>query len=374
LKLKIKSFLTALFLTASVASAQVEITPFIGTLLSDDGTNVTLVSGQLLLPNGTNSAPSLARAGAPDNGIYFAGDSVRITTNSILRANFTTTTLALVYPGSAASPAFYVGNDSDSGLFFIGANNPGVTVGGALVMDWEDTNAAGGSADLVTISSTLGIMDSAEDIFRGLSINFTNVDHTDGTVIALSIGSITGDPNADEYAFDIEAGYDDTFRTASTMSFLSLGTGTYIFNDAAGGNRLVFDLNAVKNDQYVAVGDTLSIMDGDDEIIGVQVNMTNADHTGTGNVWAAFKTTDFSEDPDAFETGLLIGNGLDAHWVVNSLTAAPADFPPDQHIAFVVDDNVDYSTGGGNDCAFIAIDDTGNVTVIAILVTDGACP
>lgn len=60
--------------------------------------------------------------------------------------------------------------------------------------------------------------------------------------------------------------------------------------------------------------------------------------------------------------------------VLRAGSTAPTYTPAAGSVSFHVDDNVDYSGGGGNDCAFISRDHTGNVTTIAVLVLNGACP
>jgi hypothetical protein len=47
-------------------------------LLSDDGTNTTLASGQMLLPAGTEAVPALAAAATSTSGFYFNGTSVGV--------------------------------------------------------------------------------------------------------------------------------------------------------------------------------------------------------------------------------------------------------------------------------------------------------
>ncbi|MBF0492797.1 MAG: hypothetical protein HQM15_08455 [Deltaproteobacteria bacterium] len=70
-------------------------------------------------------------------------------------------------------------------------------------------NAAGGSADALTLSGTLGAMDGS-DTFRGIYLNYTNADHTGASneVIGMEIAGITGDAQAKETAMKVGDGWD----------------------------------------------------------------------------------------------------------------------------------------------------------------------
>ena len=78
-------------------------------------------------------------------------------------------------------------------------------------------NAAGGSADALTLSGTLGIMDGADDIFRGIYLNYTNSNHTAGNVFAINIAGITGDADATESAIYIQEGWDSGILSYSPV-------------------------------------------------------------------------------------------------------------------------------------------------------------
>ena len=103
-------------------------------------------------------------------------------------------------------------------------------------------NAAGGSADVLTLSGTLGIMDGS-DTFRGLYLNYTNADHTGSinTVQAISIPTITGDAHATETGIYIGAGWDyagyflsplllggDGSTTKGSLYFYDLDNSAYV--------------------------------------------------------------------------------------------------------------------------------------------------
>ena len=86
-------------------------------------------------------------------------------------------------------------------------------------------NSAGGSADVLTLSGTLGIMDATgTDIFRGIYLNYTNANHTGGTFYGIQIANITGDAEASETAIQIGSGWDEGL--ASYSPILGLGNGS----------------------------------------------------------------------------------------------------------------------------------------------------
>jgi hypothetical protein len=78
-------------------------------------------------------------------------------------------------------------------------------------------NSAGGSANVLTLSGTLGIMDGADDIFRGIYLNYTNSNHTAGNVFAINIAGITGDADATESAIYIQEGWDSGILSYSPV-------------------------------------------------------------------------------------------------------------------------------------------------------------
>lgn len=84
---------------------------------------------------------------------------------------------------------------------------------GALTSNAElsvtKVNAAGGSANALTVSGTLGIMDGS-DTWNGLNIAPTNADHTGSAneVNGIKIADITGDAQATEAAILVGTGWD----------------------------------------------------------------------------------------------------------------------------------------------------------------------
>lgn len=84
----------------------------------------------------------------------------------------------------------------------------GAVVAGNNTITSTSTNAAGGSANPLDITSALGIMNGSDD-YTGIDINLTNADHTgSNTIQGLDISGITGDAQATETAINIGNGWD----------------------------------------------------------------------------------------------------------------------------------------------------------------------
>lgn len=152
-------FLIAFLLAAPLAFGQVEIEPFVSasggftvgtantipkwnatpddlvdSLLSDDNTNVTLASGQFLIPDGTAGAPSMSFAGDPDNGVYLPDtNKLSISTAATERLRFNNNgQLMAIFQGTAANPTFTRLNDFNTGVYFGASDAVLMSAGGTL--------------------------------------------------------------------------------------------------------------------------------------------------------------------------------------------------------------------------------------------------
>lgn len=93
-------------------------------------------------------------------------------------------------------------------------------VGGTL--DFTGVNAAGGSANPIDYTGTLGIMDgTGSDLFQLIDVNLTNANHTGGTAEVINVANITGDANATENAINIGTGWDAALTTGSPIASTS---------------------------------------------------------------------------------------------------------------------------------------------------------
>lgn len=341
--------------------------------------SINIESGQLLLPAGLVGTPSMAWAADNDGtgtGVYRRSADQFSTVVDGVEITRAVSTGLLAISGNVTRPSRAFTNENDTGTWLIGSANMGISVNGALVMDWEDTNAAGASADLVTTSSTTGIMDGA-DIFRGMVIDIESADHTGGAnsnmLIGLDINGIVGDADTKEYGLRFGTGWDSDINfTASGEMIVDLTLVMTLF-DTTTQPKVLINGNISDGGKGMALVNTLLAMTGSGTERGLFLDFTNGDHTSTGNLFYALEVDSITEDPDAFESAAVFGSGFDAHFTLVERGGAYADFPPAGSQAFFVDDNADWSGGGGNDCALVWQDSTGATTVIAIRVTDGPC-
>ncbi len=151
-------------------------TPTLGTTGGDlsiaPATSITSVTGVLLVGNGAVGAPSFGFASDTDTGFYRIGSNnigaavggskvldIATTGLTVTGALSSTTTLAsgttltagtslsvgtIVLSGNGAvgAPAYSFTSDPDTGIYRIGANNLGIAIGGAKVIDIAATTIA----------------------------------------------------------------------------------------------------------------------------------------------------------------------------------------------------------------------------------------
>jgi hypothetical protein len=289
------------------------------------------------LPDGAVGTPSWAFASETNTGAYTTGSGIRFAVDGALEVTLFNDVFAFIGTGTAANPLLTLGNDSNTGLYAIGADNLGLSVGGALVMDWEDTNAAGAGADLVTISSTLGAMDDGADIFRGLNVALTNADHTGGIVYGIDVQGITGDAQATESAIIVGAGWDVVLSTAkvpgattptfnftdATVGFIGLsakdwyeivdlGDEFYWQHDLGPSTimKLSSDpFNQAASSTVLEIEAAVTAMDGSDTKSIFVVDVVNPDHTGSSNVLNGILVDGITADGQATERAASIGSG-----------------------------------------------------------------
>ncbi|MFC1709868.1 beta strand repeat-containing protein, partial [Candidatus Omnitrophota bacterium] len=108
----------------------------------------------------------------------------------------------------------------------------------------EGVNADNGSLNALILQGTLGQMDTSDDVFRGIYLDYTNVDHAAGSVNGITIDSISDDPDAGETGMIIGSGWDNQ------ISLMESDGDTYYTSITAG-------------DQDAYIYYTLPIDDGD---------------------------------------------------------------------------------------------------------------
>jgi hypothetical protein len=335
--------------------------------LSTDGTNITLASGQLLLPNGAVGTPSLSFTNGTTDGIYHSGTDMFFAMNGAAVFRQTDT---YMYVGTGIG---WTG-DTDSVLYRIGADNIGLNVGGALVMDWENTNAAGAGADLVTISSTLGAMDSADDVVRGLWVDLVNANHTNGSFYGIAIDDMTPDANANEYAIYIETTWDIDLVGQTELNLAATAGGGTVNLDLENSNA------AGAGADLLTLSTTLNIMDDDaDTVRGIFVDLTNANHTSAVSYPSVYgiDVDTITGDANANEVAYVSRAGWDVHYAAigdstrigfpsnNSLIIGPASTVVGYQTLFFINHEtggtgVEYGSTAGNDRAVVGNGQTVN--------------
>lgn len=332
-------------------------------LLSDDGTNVTLASGQLSLPDGTAALPSLTWTSDGNTGLYrFGADIIGFSFNGNIRWAMTadafngTTAGGATFrrlAGTAALPTYAFVDSENAGIYVVGVNNVGVSVGGALVMDWEDTNAAGAGADLVTIGSLLGIMDGAPDFVRGLTVALTNVNHTGGNVYGISVPALAGtgpDIDATEAAAHLDASWDYALFVDGTTQDIDHGlTTTAMFSPTLAAND-----NA--NDQR--------------NIITIDIDIPN----GSAGLINALNIDAVTDDVDTIDSAIFVEGGWDSALTLTNRGAVATTNALTGTVLMFLDDQKDYAGDGGNDCAVVFRDGAGGETAFLVVVNGGVCP
>ena len=313
-------------------------------ILTSTGWDVILFVGS----DGSATVPAISFADA-GSGIYQDGaNTVDFATSSQLRWTITSGgQLSSRSGGTAAAPDLSLGSgDFNTGVYSDSADTISFSTGGALIFDMEATNAAGASANLSTVSATLGIMNGSDTV-NAFSAEITNVNHTGtgNTVNLLNLAAITGDAEANlnaifigaltgtapssgelEAAINVSSGWDvglamNTLGTAAApaITFRELDDGFY----SIGTNNLGLAMNgalvmdwedtnlAGAGANLTTLRSTLGIMDGSDSVVGFLIGLTNANHTGAGNTLAALQINGITADVDATEYGIIIGAGWD---------------------------------------------------------------
>lgn len=244
----------------------------------------------------------------------------------------------------------------------------------------EGPPAAGGSGSIIDLTVTLNVM-NGNDTVDLIEVIPTNADHTgaNNTLTGLNLWGIIGDDQASEYAIQAGVGWDAHLWGNTSVLMMGSDLDYISFLDQTFGVVFAYDLehNPTANHQWMTINAESDVMTGNDYVQrGIFIDIDNANHTTEGgdNFLAAIAVDGITGDADAYETVLDLGGGFDTHITFTEVGATPPDNPPAGQVAMFVDDNADYSGGGGNDCILGMIDSTGNITIVATLVLNGACP
>jgi hypothetical protein len=141
-----------------------------GIAISNGAGSITIsaTDGNITLDDGTAAAPALNFTNEPTTGLFRASANVMgFAVNGVSRATMTTTGVTVtgtITPtgsvhaaaGSVTNPSLAFNADQDTGLFNIGANNLGVAIGGAKVLDVATTGLGVTGTLSVSGVATLG--------------------------------------------------------------------------------------------------------------------------------------------------------------------------------------------------------------------------
>lgn len=219
-------------------------------------------TGQLLAGlNGTVALPAWSFSSDPDTGIYRIGaNNIGVAVNGAKVLDVSATGLGVVGTtlggdGAVALPGFSFTSDPDSGLYRIGANNIGVAVNGAKVLDVATTGmTVVGAVDATAASGyKLGGL-----IALAVPGNYMAVYDSLGITPRIQVGKV-GTDSSTYYDHDAHV-----FRTSSQVTRATLnGTGllptdnTYKLGDSSNRWTTVY-----------AVTGTINTSDAEDKVIG----------------------------------------------------------------------------------------------------------
>lgn len=224
-------------------------------------------TGVLAASAGAVGAPSISFAGDPDSGLYNIGaNNIGLVVNGAALWDYSGVETSFVGPltapeGTAAAPILRFTGDTDTGFYHVGANNVGVSAGGANVLDVSTlgmtvTGKIIGSAEGSVVYNTMHDVTIAE----------INAGHTIVTVPATRLFRLTdvmavayGGSCATVTTVDLKVGSTTLFTYAQAnltqSNILSIGsTGVTALADGASfsAGAAGDDVTVIKNGSDVA--------------------------------------------------------------------------------------------------------------------------
>lgn len=289
-----------------------------GISISNGAGSITIsaTDGNITLDDGTAAAPSLNFTNEPTTGLFRASANVMgFAVNGVSRATMTTTGVTVagtITPtgsvhaaaGSVGNPSLAFNADQDTGLFAIGANNLGVAIGGAKVLDVASTG--------LTVTGALGASSLTSPAATNLTLaaggtNQSVVLTPSGTG-GVGIGTITPAQKLSvngttQWAQTDEAGYSGYLTNASTNA---------AYNPAITRNLIG------------STGSTYTIAHGDmDAYAGIQFGISGTT-TNAGNISFFAASGSFTTNESVTPVArMFIANTGDV--TISSTTAASAN-------------------------------------------------
>lgn len=158
-----------------------------------------LVSGQYLGQNGTAALPALSSSGDPNTGIFFgADDTIRMSTNGTYRWAFdasghitsvgSANCIRVGETAGAGAPGYSFINDTNMGLYRIGADNLGISLNGILQVDFSTARVLLSSGIDIQLNSATGPASVTSLGFRGVP-NIAGNKNTNYTTVLTDAGA-----------------------------------------------------------------------------------------------------------------------------------------------------------------------------------------
>lgn len=256
--------------------------------LTFDGTNLT-TAGIHFVASGTAAAPTYSFTGDTDTGVYLSGtNAISLATGGAQRFQISTTAVITLLPifsssaGSAAAPVFSFQSDSNTGLYSVGADQLGITAGGALRLTVSNT----------ALTSTVPIVAPAATT----SATSLNVPHgtapsapTNGDFWSTTTGFF-GRVNGSTVQFATGSGFVTGSATSGQISYWN-GTSTQ-----TGSANLTTDGSYIRVGNGSAATPTFSFVSDPDTGMYAAVANTLSFATG-GTIRAFISTSQFSITP-----------------------------------------------------------------------------
>ena len=298
---------------------------------------INATDGNITLDDGTAAAPALNFTNEPTTGLFRASANVMgFAVNGVSRATMTTTGVTVagtITPtgsvhaaaGSVGNPSLAFDADQDTGLFRIGANNLGVAIGGAKVLDVASTGlTVTGALGATSLTSpaltalTLGTGTSGAAITVLSASNNVGVGNVT-PVQKLDVAGVTGGPSASGTSADGAL----RLLAASFNMVLDMGVDHAVSSWIQSRDRTNYatnyDLALQPNGGNVGIGTTsLTGLTGSG---GLKINSSTAGSSGAGALviaggLATGAASYFGGDATIY--GLTVGRGAGA---VNTNTA-----------------------------------------------------
>jgi len=122
-------------------------------------------------------------------------------------------------------------------------------------------NAVGEGYEAISVSQNLAAMDGAAEICTGFYVGWTNADHSAGILHAFGAEDITGDAQADEYAFRVGTGWD--YALYAESGNIRMSNGETISNSTDGRITVNEDFEISGDDLYMATNTDAAILVAD---------------------------------------------------------------------------------------------------------------